>query len=1661
MASGQRAFVQKLNKQANADVRRQIASSAAERDFAHGLGGTQGSVPLSDVVEPLDFEEFLQQHQDLVDRDAISELLDFPPDDVEVGILPRKCRTIQPIVPEENPEDLDFHMRQCLHTYTSDWVVVSRCYQGHSSSVIVREAALERAAVVRTTPKQEYEVDVCDELSRHSLQPPLAQGDVPPSPADSISSVEFRCASAAETPRGSWASSVFDLRNSAADPLVPSLLERTPPDELDRRNAAQRLEKRHDALFELYPQQEEEEIIERRMPSEPPREHMAHRILVRCLALKLELEVEPIFGSMAIYDAKEKKKVSENFYFDMNSENMKRMLSDHIPYHDISTLCRACIFNITYPSTDLFLVIKLEKVLQGDINECAEPYMKDEKNKEKVRANAAATCKRLGKYRMPFAWTAVYLLNVLTGVNSLDKDSGSDRDSIGSNNTLGRRGSLERRAGSEKRRSWSPDDFANSLDTFRPVMLTVSSFFKQESDRLRDEDLYKFLIDLKRSGSMLKRLKCIPGSLRLDISPCPEEVRYCLSPELARIHPYPDEKGRPTKEMLELPLRDVLRPEYTYRNLLYIYPRSLNFAGRPGSARNIACRIQLLCGEDEVTCALPVLFGKSSCPEFVTEVYTAVTYHNKSPDFHDEIKVKLPAKLTDRHHLFFTFYHISCQRKVEQTTPTETPIGYTWLPLYHDGQLEMGDQLLPVMLEQPPASYSFLSPSVQIPGTKWVDGHKGLFDISLQAVSTVHPQDEHLDRFFQLCTAVECGHVPQRLLNGETAETMLRASLMELVRCKPGPLVRFLPTILDALVRLLVQPPRLGGQPFNLGQAAFHALAAVADSVVKLLEDRNDIHGRNALLATYIQYQCTLPHPEPYLPSPSGDESSPPFPGTVCSPAGHPACSVPLSMSPHGRSSSNPDLASSTASVLAHIDSESDVSVVVARPLDRTASMRPGNGNASSPLRSPPPRKLVHEELVLQWVVSSGAARELALGNTWFLLELVVKSMTQHLAATGRLQAPRRTRFSSRFVDDITTLVTSLTSDVISRCHREVRDFRYVQNLNNSLAFFLHDLLSIMDRGYVFKLVKAFCKQVSAKIQSLPDASSLAALKLDFLRVLCSHEHFVTLNLPFGTPLSPSPPTSPCPSIASSQGSVVSSSTLTDRGCTFAELSPEFRQQHFLVGLVLADLAINLQSSNSMLQAKAVNMVRNLLTVHDWDPRFTDLDTVRPRVAALYLPLIAVVVDALPCLFEWRPEVRVRFAEGSELNAKRRPPSIHQAVAMAIAGSTVPWRESAEHSNTYAHLPILISTFFLRRLLAAMASRKRKPLSLKEKLNILAVVDANPKKKRIDMANDLGLPASTVNTIVSKRKEIEGNALVFGAGTKQARGARHGELEEALLKWFKQARASGVNFDGSILREKAMEIAGVLGIDDFTASNGWISRFRARHAIAYRQVNGEAASVNPADIENWISLLPGILNAHDPRDVYNADELGLFFKVQPNKTLCLKGDDCHGGKGKKTLRKFAQQTLRKTSDIKSKLEDVILGHSSARSEMMMRRRGNNAGIVGAERSGTPQTPTQGDRLRWRKDQTQWRHGSENYDRPKVEVEMEAHIEGNLATEVTMTILDVLELIIQVVSQSDAQQSVLGTVLRVLLHALDCNQSTLVLQNLFATQRSLVFKVQSH
>ena len=127
----------------------------------------------------------------------------------------------------------------------------------------------------------------------------------------------------------------------------------------------------------------------------------------------------------------------------------------------------------------------------------------------------------------------------------------------------------------------------------------------------------------------MKKLKCIPGTLKLDISPCNQkEVKNCLTPELIKINPYVDEKCRPVKEILQFHSHDVLVPFYSYRNLLFVNPKEVNFSSKPGSARNIAIKVQLMCGEKESD-SLPNIFGRSSCPDFTNEMFTAVNYHNK------------------------------------------------------------------------------------------------------------------------------------------------------------------------------------------------------------------------------------------------------------------------------------------------------------------------------------------------------------------------------------------------------------------------------------------------------------------------------------------------------------------------------------------------------------------------------------------------------------------------------------------------------------------------------------------------------------------------------------------------------------------------------------------------------------------------------------------------------------------------------------------------------------------------------------------------------------------------------------------------------------------------------------------------------------------------
>ena len=77
----------------------------------------------------------------------------------------------------------------------------------------------------------------------------------------------------------------------------------------------------------------------------------------------------------------------------------------------------------------------------------------------------------------------------------------------------------------------------------------------------------------------------------------------------------------------------------------------------------------------------------------------------------------------------------------------ETPIGWTWVPMLTNsgrksGELHLttGELHLPVASEKPPPNYHVLSPEVELPGIKWVDNHKPLFKLRIDASSSIHTQ---------------------------------------------------------------------------------------------------------------------------------------------------------------------------------------------------------------------------------------------------------------------------------------------------------------------------------------------------------------------------------------------------------------------------------------------------------------------------------------------------------------------------------------------------------------------------------------------------------------------------------------------------------------------------------------------------------------------------------------------------------------------------------------------------------------------------------------------------------------------------------------------------------------------------------------------------------
>ena len=175
-------------------------------------------------------------------------------------------------------------------------------------------------------------------------------------------------------------------------------------------------------------------------------------------------------------------------------------------------------------------------------------------------------------------------------------------------------------------------------------------------------------------------------------------------------------------------------------------------------------------------------------------------------------------------------------------------------------------------------------------------------------------------------------------------------------------------------------------------------------------------------------------------------------------------------------------------------------------------------------------------------------------------------------------------------------------------------------------------------------------------------------------------------------------------------------------------------------------------------------------------------------------------------------------------------------------------------------------------------------LSLEKKVLIInRVVDHGESVQKL--ANEFGVGQQTVRDLIKQKNEIFkfiSCAEVSAKKRKTMKKSSLSDMESALFEWFKQKRIEGIPISGPMVCEKAKWFHEHLKIEEtFNASQGWLFRFKTRHGIRQLDIQGEslsgdltAATLFNDEFNSFLSKLN-----LSPDQVYNADELGLFWKM--------------------------------------------------------------------------------------------------------------------------------------------------------------------------------------
>lgn len=221
------------------------------------------------------------------------------------------------------------------------------------------------------------------------------------------------------------------------------------------------------------------------------------------------------------------------------------------------------------------------------------------------------------------------------------------------------------------------------------------------------------------------------------------------------------------------------------------------------------------------------------------------------------------------------------------------------------------------------------------------------------------------------------------------------------------------------------------------------------------------------------------------------------------------------------------------------------------------------------------------------------------------------------------------------------------------------------------------------------------------------------------------------------------------------------------------------------------------------------------------------------------------------------------------------------------------YRRSFSHRPVAARVAVTMSAPGRRQ----QPQPRRKTLSFREKIAVINAVSSGKEKKK-DVAARFGVRPSTLSTILKSKERI---FTAVSSGTsgarKKLRASNYADVEKTVLRWTLDMRTRNVPLTGTMLQEKAREVACQLGCSDFKASPGWLMRFKNRHASLAGLRRGEwlpLPELNAVPLDD-VEDVRDALREYRARDVYAAQEMALFYRMLPHETRAFKEDTCAGG----------------------------------------------------------------------------------------------------------------------------------------------------------------------